>query len=240
MRAVKLLKDQFAESPLQARVVPFAIFLVLTFLQGQLGEAGRYWVYLGKTLAGIWLIWLMRPYVAEMRWAFSWEAVVAGVAVFAIWVGLDPYYPRLDELMVKLGLSKAKEAADLPLPWNPFAQFGEASALAWLFVIVRILGSTFVVPPLEETFYRSFLYRYIVKADFMAVTLGTYARTPFLITCVIFGVVHAEWLAGMLCGAAYLGLMIRKQRLGDAMTAHAITNFLLGAWVVWRGAWQFW
>ena len=97
-----------------------------------------------------------------------------------------------------------------------------------------------MVPPLEETFYRSFLYRYIVKADFMAVSLGTYARTPFLITCVIFGVVHAEWLAGILCGAAYLGLMIRTQRLGDAMTAHAITNFLLGVWVVWRGAWQFW
>jgi hypothetical protein len=24
------------------------------------------------------------------------------------------------------------------------------------------------------------------------------------------------------------------------MTAHAITNFLLGLWVVWKGAWSFW
>jgi hypothetical protein len=24
------------------------------------------------------------------------------------------------------------------------------------------------------------------------------------------------------------------------MTAHAITNFLLGVWVVWRGEWKFW
>jgi membrane protease YdiL (CAAX protease family) len=43
-----------------------------------------------------------------------------------------------------------------------------------------------------------------------------------------------------LCGAAYQWLVLRKGRLGDAMTAHAITNFLLGAWIVWRGAWQFW
>ena len=28
--------------------------------------------------------------------------------------------------------------------------------------------------------------------------------------------------------------------LGDAMTAHALTNFLLGIWVVWKGAWSFW
>jgi len=34
--------------------------------------------------------------------------------------------------------------------------------------------------------------------------------------------------------------VLRKNRLGDAMTAHAITNFLLGAWIVWRGAWHFW
>jgi len=31
-----------------------------------------------------------------------------------------------------------------------------------------------------------------------------------------------------------------ENRLGDAMTAHAITNFLLGVWVVWRHAWNFW
>jgi hypothetical protein len=24
------------------------------------------------------------------------------------------------------------------------------------------------------------------------------------------------------------------------MTAHAVTNFLLGLWVVWKGAWSFW
>jgi len=28
--------------------------------------------------------------------------------------------------------------------------------------------------------------------------------------------------------------------LGDAITAHAITNLLLGLWVVWQGAWKFW
>ena len=40
--------------------------------------------------------------------------------------------------------------------------------------------------------------------------------------------------------AAAAGLVLWKGRLGDAITAHAVTNFLLGLWVVWKGAWQFW
>jgi CAAX prenyl protease-like protein len=57
---------------------------------------------------------------------------------------------------------------------------------------------------------------------------------------VIFGFEHTQWLAGILCGFAYQGLVCRKKRLGDALTAHAITNGLLGLWIIWKGAWQFW
>lgn len=222
---VKFLTQKFQSSPALARALPFAIFLLLTFGQGQFGESSRYSFYLAKTLVGVWLIWLVRPYVAEMRWAFSWEAVLAGVVVFLIWVGLNDYYP-------KLGQAGAT--------WNPHARFGDGSAVAWMFVVVRVLGSTFVVPPLEEVFYRSFIYRYIAKQDFMGVPLGAFDWMPFLVTSALFGLAHFEWLAGILCGFAYQGLVCRKKRLGDAMTAHAITNFLLGLWVVYRGAWQFW
>jgi hypothetical protein len=119
-------------------------------------------------------------------------------------------------------------------------QFGDGSTLAWLFIVVRVLGSTFVVPPLEEVFYRSFLYRYLAKQEFLSVPLNQFALVPFLATAGIFGLAHNEWLAGIVCGAAYQWLVLRKNRLGDAMTAHAITNFLLGVWVVWRSAWNFW
>ena len=232
------LRKPFAASPLPARVAPFVIFLALTFGQGQFGEASRYWFYLAKTLAGVWLIWEMRPFVAEMRWAVSWEALVVGVGVFAIWVGIDPYYLKLDDLMTKIGLGKFVGAGQLP--WNPYAQFGENVTLAWLMIIVRIAGSTCVVPPLEEVFFRSFLYRYIARPDFLSVPIGQFAGMPFMIASLFFGLEHHQWLAGILCGAAYQWLVLRKKRLGDAMTAHAITNCLLGVWIVWKHAWQFW
>jgi CAAX prenyl protease-like protein len=219
------LRKPFASSPLLARVVPFVIFVTLTFCQGKFGPASACWFYFAKTFVGVWLIWEMRAFVTEMRWAFSWEAVLVGIGVFVMWVGLDPYYPKLMKGAV---------------PWNPFVQFGEGSTLAWLMILTRIAGSTLVVPPLEEVFYRSFVYRYIAKPDFTTVKLNQFLPLPFIATAVVFGLSHNEWLAGILCGAAYQWLVLRKNRLGDAMTAHAITNFLLGAWVVWRGAWHFW
>ena len=228
----------FSGSPVAARAVPFVFFLLLTAGQGQFGPASAYWFYLAKTLIGVWLIFIMRPLVAEMRWAFSWEAVLVGVGIFAVWIGVSGEWTTQGSLWVKLGLSRAPAKA-MP-PWNPNEQFGPGSALAWLFVSVRILGSTLVVPPLEEVFYRSFLYRYLAKPDFMSVPLDRFLPVPFLATAAMFGFAHNEWLAGIACGAAYQWLVIRRGRLGEAMTAHAITNFLLGLWIVWRGAWNFW
>jgi CAAX prenyl protease-like protein len=232
------LRQPFARSPLLARVVPFVIFLALTYCQGKFGAASAYWFYFAKTFVGVWLIWEMRAFVTEMRWTVSWEAVVVGLGVFVMWVGLDPFYPKFNELIAKLGLSKffgTDQSA-----WNPHIQFGENSTEAWFFMVARILGMTLVVPHLEEVFYRSFLYRYLAKPDFTAVKLNQFLPVPFIATAVMFGLSHNEWLAGILCGAAYQWLVLRKNRLGDAMTAHAITNFLLGVWIVWRGAWNFW
>ena len=222
---MRFLDKKLAFSPAASRVVPFLIFLALTVDQGKLGAASAYWFYFAKTFVGAWLVWEMRPLVVEMRWAFSWEAVLVGIGVFALWVGLDPFYPHL---------MKSSAA------WNPNEQFGDGSALAWLMIVTRLLGSTFVVPPLEEVFYRSFLYRYVASQNFLSVPLNKFLPLPFLATAAVFGFAHNEWLAGILCGAAYQWLVLRKNRLGDAMTAHAITNFLLGAWIVWRGAWHFW
>jgi CAAX prenyl protease-like protein len=139
-------------------------------------------------------------------------------------VGLDPYYPKV----------KAGE------PWNPFKQFGDGSMLGWFFVGVRTFGSAIIVPPIEEAFYRSFLYRWFIKLDFQSVPFNRLHWLSLFVTSLLFGLMHYQWLGGVLCGLIYQTLVIRKNRLGDAITAHAITNFLLGVWIVWKDAWIFW
>ena len=241
------LLHNWRTSPTLVRVGPFLVFVVLTALQGQLGEASRYWIYALKTAAGAALIWMIWPWVSEMRWKVSGSAVLTGVIVCAVWVGLDGLYPSLDAMVRQLLCPVARPlgfeqwcAADPtpPEPWNPHLHF--SPAVAWGLVVVRIVGSTLVVPPLEETFYRSFLYRYIVRPDFQNVPLNQFGWRPFLVTSAIFGFAHHEWLPGIICGMLYQGLALRNNRLGDAMTAHAITNFLLGIWVVWKSSWHFW
>ena len=217
------VREALNRSPLMARVAPFVLFVALTALQGKFGLS-YYWVYCAKTFVGVFLIWLMWPIVTEMRWAFSWEAVAIGIFVAVFWVGLDPYCPKwmkVDHV------------------WNPHVDLGVNAALAY--ITIRILGSTLVVPHMEEVFFRSFLYRYVMKIDFMSIPLNHFDLRSFLITSILFGVEHGnQWIAGILCGFCYQWLVLRKNRLGDAMTAHAISNFLLGAYVAWKGQWQFW
>jgi CAAX prenyl protease-like protein len=212
-------------SPIPARVAPFAVFVALTLAQGRFGDFSQYWIYGLKTVLAAWMLWLLRPYIKEMRWKFSWEAALVGVLVFLAWVGLDGHYPLI---AVRGG------------KFNPPETYGAGSALAFFFIGVRTLGSSLVVPPLEEVFYRSFLYRYLIKSDFLKIPLGCFEWRAFLITGLVFGIGHYEWLPGILCGFAYQWLVCRKDRLGDAMSAHAITNFLLAIWVIVRHAYYFW
>ena len=215
------------------RVLPFILFLILTTCQGRFGLASHFWFYALKTLIGIGLIAWMWSQVKEMRWRMSWEACCVGVASFLLWIGLDGVIPRLGALLGDAAEEKAWQ-------WNPFEFFTDHPALAWTFVGIRILGSTLIVPPLEEVFYRSAVYRYWVAPNIESVPLNRFHFKAFFATSILFGVVHQEWLAGIFCGAAFQWLVLRKGHLGDAMTAHAITNALLGLYVVWTDSWQFW
>src|SRR5436305_211944 len=163
-----LLRQQLETSPIHARVAPYVLIVLLTVVQDSFVGAPRYWLYLIKMLIGAWCIWEMRSLVPEMRWAFSWEAIVVGVAACILWVGLNPYYPKV-EFLFKAGN-----------PWNPLKQFGEKSALGWFFVAVRTFGSAIVVPPIEEAFYRSFLYRYMVRTNFETMSLNRFHPLSFV------------------------------------------------------------
>ena len=103
---MNFLSAQLRASPTRARVLPYLIILALTVAQDSAGGSLRYWMYLLKMLVGLWCIWEMRAVATEVRWAFSWEAALAGVLVFALWVGLDAYYPKF-EFLVNLKTARA-------------------------------------------------------------------------------------------------------------------------------------
>ena len=73
-------------SPILVRTAPFLAFVALTALQGQFGESSRYWIYAAKTGIGAVFVWSVWPWIQEMRWKFSVEAVLVGVVVFGLGV----------------------------------------------------------------------------------------------------------------------------------------------------------
>jgi CAAX prenyl protease-like protein len=56
---------------------------------------------------------------------------------------------------------------------------------------------------------------------------GTFTWVSFLVSSVLFGLMHGEWAAGILAGMAYGLVVVRTGRVRDAVVAHALTNGLL-------------
>ncbi|HAB15416.1 MAG TPA: CAAX prenyl protease-related protein [Verrucomicrobiota bacterium] len=232
---------RWLQIPEVARVLPFAVFVLITALAPGLFAGSEYWLYAVKTAGVAALLWWLRRWLPEMKLAFSASAVAVGVAVAVLWWGLEGRIPTLTQVWqwVAHGFQAWPAATPEP-PWNPFKQFPESPTLAWFFVLVRVVGRSCVVPLVEEVFYRGFVYRYFISARFTEVPLTTWNPFAFVATCLLFGLSHpGQWLAGIICAAAYQWLVIRHGRLGDAITAHAVTNLLLSGWAIGTGQWQF-
>jgi CAAX prenyl protease-like protein len=57
---------------------------------------------------------------------------------------------------------------------------------------------------------------------------------------VLFAFEHNQWLAGIVAGAAYSLLYMFQRGLWSAVLAHAVTNGVLGIWIVRSGMWTYW
>jgi hypothetical protein len=51
---------------------------------------------------------------------------------------------------------------------------------------------------------------------------------------------HHEWLAAMVCSAAFNWILYWKKDIWACIVAHAVANLALAVWVITTGQWQFW
>src|SRR5687767_15873542 len=106
------------QSPAWVRAAPFLVFIVITMVQNNSGQAGMYWCYVAKTVVVAWMLWTFRRPITEMRWRFSWEAIAVGIAVFVMWVGLTPLLELLGGKASWIVRKPSIEPA-----WNPLKFF---------------------------------------------------------------------------------------------------------------------
>ena len=112
--------------------------------------------------------------------------------------------------------------------------------MLWPLALARLAGLALVVPVMEELFWRSFLLRWLASRDFMRVEPRRVGVKAFLITTALFALEHDRWLAGAIAGAAYNWLYMRSGNLWVPIAAHALTNLILGCWILATESWQYW
>jgi CAAX prenyl protease-like protein len=215
------------------RVTPFAAFMALLALRGALpadGSAGidARWVY-GITVAvvGALLALWWREYgeLATQVWPDGREtllAVAVGLVVFALWISLDAPWMQVSD------------------PAAAFVPLDAQGQPMWLLIAVRWVGAALLVPVMEELFWRSFLMRWLDHGRFESVVPHTVSLRAVVLSTFVFTLAHTLWLGAVVAGLAYAWLYRRTGKLWVPVIAHAVTNGVLGVWVVMTGNWAFW
>ena len=212
------------------RVLPFLVYMFFIFVSDMLGRLGwnaddLRWLY-GIKIAAVLavLLYYRRQYgeLAGPRPAARTVAiaVAGGVLVLVLWINLNAGW-------MTVGASPG---------FDPRSN----GRIDWLLVAMRLFGAALVVPVMEELFWRSFLMRWIASPAFLQVNPRQASFKALVVTAVLFGFEHNLWLAGIVAGTVYTLLYMRSQTLWSPILAHAVTNGLLGGWIISTGHWTYW
>ena len=220
------MTDRFASRPWIPYVLPMVAWGILTWLGGR-GDIWNHFCYPGKTIIVLVFLLIARKHFAELYRGKPSPGVIvisvlAGLLVLMEWVFLEGRYPQF--------FSSGSA-------YNPLSGTG---SLGVFLLVFRIAGAVAVVPFMEELFFRSFVWRWIINQDFRAVPVGQFEVKAFFIVVALFGLEHARWLPGIIAGIIYGWLVWRYRSLWPAIIAHAVTNAGLAGYVVATGSYEYW
>ena len=218
---------------------PFATWILL-----QTALPATAWAYAVRTvvtaLVGIGCLWRGGSRSCATAAGHLGEAVpsplrlfiglLVGVLVTVLWIA--PEFSTFYRTWFCWPIGSLPTASPAPSPYEP-------AVCGWTLTIAKLIGSAFVIAPVEEVFFRSFLYRWLQKRDFLSVPLSRFNLSAFLWMVFLFTLEHDRPLAAAVAGAAY-GLAAIRFGLASAITAHITTNLLLALYVIHQGAWAFW
>ena len=217
-----------------AYILPMAAFMLLLWVGGQWE-----WLYpasyVARTVIVAGLLIALRRHYTAIRWDYWWLGAIVGVVGILQWVGM--------EKLIEAGARHwgwMKYLSISVQPFDPTAQFNSAWEL-WGFIAVRLAGAVLVVPVMEELFWRDYLWRQILAPnDFKLAAVGEWDWRTYLIVAGAFAMVHPTWLTAVVWALMIGGLLVWTRSLGACIVAHAVTNLLLGAYVLAYRDWRFW
>jgi exosortase E/protease (VPEID-CTERM system) len=210
-----------AENPTATYLVPFLAILAAGMVASAL-SSGFEALYPLRPLAAGLALYRYWPRLRRLQWRVTWRGPAAGIVVFVIWI-------------IAARLQAGPETgAPLELAAMPVVL-----RVSWM--AVRGIASATVVPLAEELAFRGFLMRRLVAADFQAVAYRSVGIGALLLSAIVFGLGHGTmWFPGIVAGLLYGAVTRHSGSLGEAVAAHATTNALIAALVLFDGRWQLW
>lgn len=215
-----------------------------------LGVISDAWLYALRTILVAIALLALRPwhyYKGIFRISHLAPALVVGIAVFAIWTipradWFCSAFPRLGDLYARwcvgLKFGTAPDFADLAAKSRSFYH---PATTGWPLFAVHMFGTSIVIAAAEEFFWRGYLLRAARTPDFLDIKPDAFHLISFVAVSIAFALEHQEVLAGFIAALAYGGLYLKtKGDVWAATAAHAVTNAILGFYILGTGHWEFW
>ena len=234
-------------------LLPFIIFMLVGALEptpekpggGDIGLAIPYsfypWLYAIKiALTAAAVVFVLPGYRGFPLRITRW-GIIVGLVGGPIWIGiclLDVEHAYIGPLLENIGLGWLIGAGDRAA-FNPFVQMAGQPLHAWAFLAVRFLGLVAVVPVIEEFFLRGFLMRFVMERDWWEVPFGKASALAIVLGTAVPMLMHpGELLAAAVWFSMITWLMLRTRNIWDCVAAHALTNLILGIYVVATATWR--
>jgi uncharacterized protein len=215
-------------APMFAYVAASGLESYLPQVDGRVHPVWYPLAYAAKLAVVMILAWYYRATWRDLRPrprpAGAVLAVLCGVVVWALWIGLEGHYPTFGFLGKRSGFDPT------PLAAGP----------RWAFILLRLFGLVVVVPVIEELFWRSFLLRWLIDPEFGRVEIGRVTPLAAVLSSVFFALVHPEWLPALLTGLLWAGLLWKTRSLSACVLSHATANLALGLYVLATADWRYW
>jgi CAAX prenyl protease-like protein len=245
MRGLADLFDRYHWIPF---VLPLAVFMLVGAFEPTPTEPGGKaiglaipysaypWVYTVKIALTLTALLIVRTELREFSFHVTPLSVIVGVVGVVVWIGLTRLHLE-DRVLNVVGLGRWAQGGARS-GFNPFEQLAGHSLWAWGFLTVRLFGLVVVISIAEELFLRGFVMRVLVDDDWWRVPFGQVNTAAVAAATVLPMLSHpGEFVAAAVWFSLVTWLMVTTKNLWDCVTAHAVTNLLLGIYVVITGNW---
>ena len=191
---------RFWDDPVVAKILPFAIFMLSAVVASTLSQNPSM-IYPIRVVLMVAVLALVFPYFRRLPWRLDPVAVGVGAVIALYWV-LIPVAP-----------------SDAVVPYG-----GLSGALLVLWFMARGIGTIFLVPVIEEAFFRGYLERRLRLSQGVLWKIGA-----AVLTGVLFAALHGRWAEAFVASLLFSWVAWRRDNLADAIVSHGVANALIFA-----------